>query len=117
MQLHVGSTTYPQRPAKGYVECFYRLLRSLGILTSQAHAIAISRKDIDTNSFVFATNTEKHDGVASTGINTQGLDLRISGSNFADGRGEADSSIDRVCFHTHMEVYCELRAGSVTPLT
>ena len=58
MQLHVGSTTYPQRPAKGYVEMFYRLLRSLGILTSQAHAIAISRKDFDTNSFVFATNTE-----------------------------------------------------------
>ena len=58
MQLHVGSTTYPQRPAKGYVECFYRLLRSLGILTSEAHAIAISRKDFDTNSFVLAANTE-----------------------------------------------------------
>ena len=58
MQLHVGSTTYPQRPCKGYVEMFYRLLRSLGILTSQAHAITISRTDFDTNSFVFATNTE-----------------------------------------------------------
>ena len=117
MQLHVGSTTYPQRPAKGHVECFYRILRSLGILTPQAHAIAISRKDFDTNSFVFATSTGKHDGVASTGINTQGLDLRVSGSNFSDGRNEADSSIDRVYFHTHMEVYCELRAGSVTLLT
>ena len=65
----------------------------------------------------FSQLTQKHDGVASTGINTQGLDLRISGNNFSDGRGEAGSSIDPVYFHTHMEVYCELRAGPVTLLT
>ena len=55
--------------------------------------------------------------VASTGINTQGVDVRISGSNLSDGRGEADSSIDRVYFHTHMETFCEIRAGAVTLLT
>ena len=117
MQLHVGSSVYPQRPCRGYSETFYRLLRSLGILTSQAHSIAVSKKDFDTNTFVFATNLEKHDGVASTGINTQGVDLRVSGSNLSDGTGSADSSIDRVYFHCHMETYVELRAGSLTLLT
>ena len=96
---------------------YYRLLRCLGILTSQAHSIAVSRKDFDTNSFVFGTNLEKHDQVASTGLNTQGVDIRISGSQLSDGQNEADSSIDRVYFHTHQEVFCELRAGSVTLLT
>ena len=74
----------------------------------------MSRTDFDTNSFCLATNTEKHDGVASTGVNVQGVDMRISGSFLADGRGEADSSIDRIYFHTHAEVYCEIRAGSCT---
>ena len=117
LQLHLGSTTYPQRPCRGYSEAYYRLLRSFGIYTSQAHAIAVSRKDFDSNSFVFCTNTEKHDQVASTGVNVQGIDMRISGSYLADGRGEADSSIDRVYFHTHSEIYVEIRAGSVTLLT
>ena len=117
LQLHVGSSVFPQRPTKGYTECYYRLLRSLGILTSQAHSIAVSKKDFNTNTFVYATNLEKHDQVASTGLNTMGVDMRISGSNLSDGRNEADSSIDRVYFHTHMEVYVEIRAGSVTLLT
>ena len=117
LQLHVGSSVFPQRPTKGYSEMYYRLLRCLGVYTSQAHAIAVSRKDFDTNTFVYATNLEKHDGVASTGLNTQGVDMRISGSKLSDGQGNADSSIDRVYFHTHMEVYVEIRAGSVTLLT
>ena len=117
LQLHLGSTTYPQRPCRGYSEAFYRLLRSLGVYQSQAHSIAVSRKDFDSNSFAFATNTEKHDGVASTGVNVQGIDMIISGSNLADGQGEADSSIDRVYFHTHAEIYVEIRAGSCTLLT
>ena len=116
-QLHVGSSVFPQRATKGMVECYYRLLRAMGIYTSQAHSIAVSRKDFDTNTFVYATNLEKHDGVASTGLNTQGVDMRISGSKLSDGQGNADSSIDRVYFHTHMEVYVEIRAGSVTLLT
>ena len=112
----MGSSVFPQRPAKGYAEMYYRLLRCLGILTPQAHSIAVSRTDFDTNTFVFGTNLEKHDQVASTGLNTQGVDMRVSGSQLSDGRGEADSSIDRVYFHTHMEVFVELRAGSVTLL-
>ena len=117
MQLAVGSSVFPQRPCKSYVEMYYRLLRSLGIYTSQAHAIGVSKKDFDTNTFVYATNLEKHDQVASTGLNTQGVDMRISGSKLSDGQGTADSSIDRVYFHTHMETYVEIRAGSCTLLT
>ena len=93
MQVRVGSSVLPQRPCRGYSEAYYRLLRSLGILTSQAHSIAVSKKDFDTNTFVCATNLEKHDGVASTGLNTQGVDMRISGSNLSDGQGTADRSI------------------------
>ena len=117
MQVRVGSSVLPQRPCRGYSEAYYRLLRSLGILTSQAHSIAVSKKDFDTNTFVYATNLEKHDGVASTGLNTQGVDMRISGSYLSDGQGTAYSSIDRVHFHTHMETYVEIRAGSCTLLT
>ena len=58
LQLHVGSSVFPHRPCRGYSEAFYRLLRSLGILTPQAHSIAVSRKDFDTNTFVYATNLE-----------------------------------------------------------
>ena len=52
LQLHVGSSVFPQRPCKGYSELYYRLLRCLGILNSQAHSIAVSREDFDTNTFV-----------------------------------------------------------------
>ena len=116
LQLHVGSSVFPQRPTKGYSEMYYRLLRCLGVYTSQAHAIAVSRKDFDTNTFVYATNLEKHDQVASTGLNTQGVDVRNSGSNLSDWQGVVGSSIDRVYLHTHMETHVEVRAGSVTLL-
>ena len=66
---------------------------------------------------MYAINLEKHDGVASTGLNTQGVDMQISGSKLSDGQGTADSSIDRVYLHTHMEVYVQIQAGSVTLLT
>ena len=112
-----GQFCFPQRPCRGYSEAYFRRLRALGILTSQAHSIAVSRKDFDTNSFCLATNLEKHDQVASTGLNTQGVDIRISGSQLSDGQNEADSSIDRVYFHTHQQIFVELRAGSVTLLT
>ena len=59
LQLSLGSTEYPMRPVHGYSEAYFRLLRSLGIVASQAHAIAVSRQDFNTNSFCLAIDTDK----------------------------------------------------------
>ena len=47
LQVQLGSTEYPQRPVRGYSEAYMRLLRALGILSSQAHSVAVSRNDFD----------------------------------------------------------------------
>ena len=117
LQIQLGSTEYPQRPVRGYSEAYYRLLRSLGILSSQAHSIAVSKKDFNTNSFCLATDCEKVSTVASSGMNVQGVECRISGSGLADGQNQVSSGVDRVFFHMHYQVFIELRAGSVTVLT
>ena len=67
MQLSLGSTEYPMRPVHGYSEAYFRLLRTLGIVASQAHAIGPSRNDFDTNSFSFAVDCEKVSTVSSSG--------------------------------------------------
>ena len=114
LQLQLGSTEFPQRPVRGYSEAFYRLLRSLGILSNQAHSLAVSRKGFNTNSFCLATDCEKVSTVQSSGQNVQGVEARISGSFMANGDGAANSGVDRVFFHMHYQVFVELRAGSVT---
>ena len=117
LQLQLGSTEYPQRPVRGYSEAYYRLLRSLGILSSQSHALAVSKRDFVTNSFCLATGCEKVSTVQSSGQNVQGVDTRISGSFLSNGLNQANSGVDRVFFHMHYQVFIEIRAGSVTALT
>ena len=117
LQMQIGSTEFPQRPAHGYAECYYRLLRGLGIVASQAHSLAISKQDFDTNSFCFCVDCEKVSTVSSSGLNTQGVETRVSGSFLADGQGNANSGVDRVFFHLHAECFIEIRAGSCTLLT
>ena len=101
----------------GYSEAFYRLLRGLGILSSQAHSLAISREDFDNNSFALVTDCEKISTVASSGQNVQGVEARCSGSFLANGDGQANSGVDRCYFHMHYQIFVEIRAGSVTLLT
>ena len=117
LQVQLGSTEYPQRPVRGYSEAYMRLLRALGILSSQAHSIAVSKKDFSTNSFCLASDTKQVSTVQSSGQNVQGVETRISGSFLADGQGQANSGVDRVFFHMHYQVFIEIRAGSVTLLT
>ena len=105
------------RPVHGYSEAYYRLLKSLGILTSQAHALGVSKKDFNTNCFALAIDLEKVGTVMSSGQNVQGLDLRVSGTGLADGQGLANSGVDRVYFITSYQAFIELRAGTVTLLT
>ena len=114
LQIQLGSTEYPQRPVRGYSEAYYRLLRGLGILSSQAHSLAVSKKDFGSNSFALVTDCEKVSTVQSSGMNVQGVETRISGSFLADGQGQANSGVDRVFFHCHYQIFCEIRAGSVT---
>ena len=80
LQLNLGSTAYPMRPVHGYSECYFRLLRTLGIVSSQAHALGISRDDFNTHSFCFAVDCEKVSTVMSSGQNVQGVETRIEGS-------------------------------------
>ena len=110
-------STPPQRPVRGYSEAYYRLLRSLGILSSQSHALAVSKRDFNTNSFCLATDCEKVSTVQSSGQNVQGVDTRISGSFLSNGLNQANGGVDRVFFHMHYQVFIEIRAGSVTVLT
>ena len=117
LQLQLGSTEYPQRPCLGYGEAYFRLLRTLGIVASQAHSLAISRQDFNTNSFCFAVDCEKVSTVSSSGVNVPGVETRVSGNFLADGLGQENSGVDRVFFNCHYEVYIELRAGSCTLLT
>ena len=117
LQIQLGSTEYPQRPVRGYAEAYYRLLRGLGILSSQAHSIAVSKKDFDTNSFCLATDCEKVSTVQSSGQSVQEVETRVNGSFLANGQNQANSGVDRVFFHIHYQVFIELRAGSVTLLT
>ena len=46
-----------------------------------------------------------------------GVETRINGSFLANGLGQANSGVDRVFFRMHFQIFCELRAGSVTALT
>ena len=59
MQLTLGSTEYPMRPVHGYSEAYVRLLRTLGIVASQAHAIGASKQDFDINNYCPAIDTEQ----------------------------------------------------------
>ena len=77
----------------------------------------MSKKDFDTNTFVLATDCEKVSTVQSSGQNVQGVETRINGSFLANGQDQANSGVDRVFFHMHYQIFCELRAGSVTVLT
>ena len=106
LQIQLGSTEYPQRPVRGYSEAYYRLLRSLGILTSQAHSIAVSRKDFNSNSFCLATDCEKVSTVMSSGTNVQGVECRVSGTGLANGQGEANSGVARVFFPHALSGVC-----------
>ena len=112
LQLSLGSTEYPQRPVRGYAEAYYRLLRSLGIIASQSHSLAITREDFNGDSFILATDCEKHSGVSSTGQHIQGVDVRCEGRWLGDGQ----RGVDRCYFTCHYEVCIEIRAGSVTLL-
>ena len=105
------------RPVHGYSEAYYRLLKSLGILASQSHALGISKEDFGTNCFALASDLEKVSSVMSSGANVQGIDLRVSGTGLADGQGQANSGVSRVYFITHYQAFIELRAGTVTLLT
>ena len=98
MQLSLGSTLYPMRPVHGYSEAYFRLLRTLGIVGSQAHAIGPSRNDFDTNSFCLATDCEKVSTVASTGQNVQGVETRCEASFLADGQNNVNSGVSRIFF-------------------
>ena len=117
MQLTLGSTEYPMRPVHGYSEAYFRLLRSLGIVASQAHAIAVSKQDFDTNSFCLATDCEKVSTVSSSGVNVQGIETRCAVSNLSDNQGIPNSFPQRIFFHMHYIVFIEIRAGSCTLLT
>ena len=117
MQLSLGSTLYPMRPVHGYSEAYFRLLRTLGIVASQAHAIGPSRNDFNTNSFCLATDCEKVSTVASTGVNVQGIETRAECSFLANGANNVNSGVSRIFFHMHYQVFVEIRAGSCTLLT
>ena len=84
MQLSLGSIEYPMRPAHGYIEAYFRLLRTLGIVSSQAHTIGPPRNDFDSNSFCFAVDCEKVSTVASSGINVQGVETRYEANFLAN---------------------------------
>ena len=105
------------RPVHGYSEAYFRLLRSLGIVASQAHAIAISKQDFNTNSFALAIDTEKVSTVASSGQNVQGVETRVEGNFLANGLNNVNSGIAQCHFFLHYQVFCEIHAGSCTLLT
>ena len=105
------------RPTHSYAECYFRLLHTLGTVSSQAHALGISRDDFNTNSFCFAVDCEKVSTVMSSGQNVQGVETRIEGSFLSNGLGEPNSGVDRVYFHMHYQIFIEIKAGSCTLLT
>ena len=78
-------------------------MRALGIVASQAHTIAASRQDFNTNSFCLATDCEKVSTVSSSGQNVQGVDSRIEGNFLADGLNNANSGVARVFFYMHYQ--------------
>ena len=95
MQLSLGSTEYPMRPVHGYSEAYFRLLRTLGVVASQAHAIGPSRNDFNTNSFCFAVDCEKVSTVSSSGQNVQGVETRCECNFLADGQNQATSGVSQ----------------------
>ena len=105
MQLTLGAQEYPLRPVHGYAEAYYRLLRALGILASQAHTIGISKPDFDTNSFCFAVDTEKISTVSSSGVNVQGVETRVAVQNLSDGTGNAGGFPSRCFINHHYHFY------------
>ena len=117
MQLSLGSAEFPMRPVHSYSEAYFRLLRTLGIVASQAHAIGPSRNDFDTNSFCFAVDTEKVSTVSSSGVNVQGVETRCEVNFLADGKNLVTSGVSRIFFMLHYQIFIEIRAGSCTLLT
>ena len=93
LQLSLGSTEYPMRPVSGYSEAYFRLLRTMGIIASQAHTVAASRQDFNTNSFCLATDCEKVSTVSSSGQNVQGVESRIEGNYLANDLNQANSGV------------------------
>ena len=116
MQLTLGSTEYPMRPVHGYSEAYFRLLRTLGIVASQAHAIGRSRHDFDTHSVAFAVDCEKINTVISSGVNVQAVEIRCAASLLADGPNNVNSRVARTFPHMHYQVLIEMCVGSSTLL-
>ena len=117
LQTQLGSSEIPQRPVHGYSEAYVRLLRVLGIAASQSHTLGTTRDDFNTNVFVVATYCEKQGTVRSSGLNLQGVDMRVSGQYLSDGLPQPNSGISQVFFHCSYEIFLEFRSGSVTLLT
>ena len=98
---------------KGYVECYLRMLDTLGIKNSAAHDIGVDIDSYMNQHFAVMLSTEKVSGVMSSGQNLQGgQECRFSVRNFSQGGQVAN----RLYIALEYDTIVELKAGSCTLL-
>ena len=113
-QLQVGATRIPEYPTRGIAEAWLRFQSALGVQNSLAHPLGVSFQDYRDKHHSIAFDTEKVPLASNTGVNTNGLQLRLDVKHLENTAGT--EQIRRVYMALHSDCIFEIRAGGVSKL-
>ena len=113
-QLQIGASRIPEFPTKGIAEAWLRFQSALGVQNSLAHPLGVSFEDYRSSHHSIAFDTEKVPMASNTGVNTNGLQMRLDVKNLQNADGS--QQIRRVYMALHSDCIFEIRAGGVSKL-
>jgi hypothetical protein len=105
------SPSFPQRALRKHGLHFQS---ALGVQTSLAHPLGVSFEDYRSRHHSIAFDTEKVPMASNTGVNTNGLQMRLDVKNLQNADGS--QQIRRVYMALHSDCIFEIRAGGVSKL-
>ena len=91
-QVQVGSRRYPDFPAQGVAESYYRLMQSVGVSGNLEDTTLTPKAYIEEKGGILGINFEKlGDQAAFSGINTQGQVMTLTLNNAWDATADANA--------------------------
>ena len=109
----IGANRIPEIPNVGISQHWMRLRQALGVSNSQAHSLDISRTQYQSAHHLQAYDCEKVPLVSSSGMNTNGADIRLQVKGLTDS---SSTNMRRIYMALHHEVVYDIRASGVSKL-
>ena len=111
--LMIGANRIPEFPALGISQHWMRLRQALGISNSQTHSVGVTRAQYQTNKRVQAYDCEKVPLVSSSGMNTNGAEIRLQVKGLTNSSSQ---NMRRAYMALHYESVFEIRASGISKL-